>query len=382
MALASVSAFASYDQSARINEEDISDYLSEALIMDFHLLGTLNVDMGNPVTDIVHYWEEDSLNSDKLTLTISLASGALSITHSASSAPHVGDFVTADIGGTNSETMQITAVNSTTNCTVSRSINSTTAASIANSGTVTLQRKEQEFSDIGSDASVNPTVRLNYTEIIPARDLQISGSQLARKMATAQLQDQVAHQLGNRMIEWKRGFTKSLLYSERLGPGSDSVYRALGGYRYWAKAAAPAAQLNTTASTLTLAILDAVNKSIVDQGKYPDTLVVGTDLVGSVNAVDYANRRMLESDTKAGYVVNTILLGQGNAVDVVVDGRVNSGDALLFNRSQFVPRPLQGRAMFTIAGQDWVDGRKRRVLGEWTCEVRNPETLGYLTNKI
>src|SRR3990172_7315124 len=130
MALASVSAFASYDLTARVNEEDISDYLSEALIMDFHLLGTLNVDMGNPVTDIVHYWEEDALNSDKLTLTISLASGDLSITHSASSAPHVGDFVTADIGGTNSEVMQITAVNSTTNSTVSRSINATTAASI------------------------------------------------------------------------------------------------------------------------------------------------------------------------------------------------------------------------------------------------------------
>ena len=128
MALASVSAFASYDQSARINEEDISDYLSEALIMDFHLLGTLNVDMGNPVTDIVHYWEEDSLNSDKLTLTISLGTGDLSITHSASSAPHVGDFVTADIGGTNSETMQITAVNSTTNCTVSPSISTSGAA--------------------------------------------------------------------------------------------------------------------------------------------------------------------------------------------------------------------------------------------------------------
>src|SRR4051794_3858470 len=93
MALSSVSGFASFDQSAQVNTLDISPFLSEALILDFHLLGQLNIDLGNPVSDIIHYWEEDTLNSEILTLTISLGTSDTSITFTSSSAPYVGDYV-------------------------------------------------------------------------------------------------------------------------------------------------------------------------------------------------------------------------------------------------------------------------------------------------
>lgn len=380
MALSSVSAFASYDQSANVNTLDISPFLSEALILDFHLLGQLNIDLGNPVQDIVHYWEEDTLNSEILTLTISLGTSDSSITFTSSSAPHVGDYVINQAApGTNQEVMQVTAVNSATNATVSRGYNATTAASVANSTTVALMRVEQEFSDISTDASVNPTVRTNYTHIIPGRDLQISGSQLARNMATSAMQDQVAHQLQNRMVEWKRDFTRILLYSEKVGPGSDTQYRSLGGLRYWIKSSS--GQTYSTAGTFGTTALNTVNTAIVNLGAYPDTLVIGTDLVASVNAIEATNRRLLETDTKAGYVVNKLLLAQGNEVDVVVDPRVRASDAFLLCKDRVKARPLAGRAMFTIAGQDWVDGKKRRILGEWGLEFRQPQTAAYLWNQ-
>ena len=380
MALSSVSGFASYDQSAQVNTLDISPFLSEALILDFHLLGQLNIDLGNPVQDIIHYWEEDTLNSEILTLTISLGTSDTSITFTSSSAPHVGDYViNQGAPGTNQEVMQITTVNSATNATVSRGYNATTAASLANSTTVALMRVEQEFSDISTDASVNPTVRSNYTHIIPGRDLQISGSQLARNMATSAMQDQVAHQLQNRMIEWKRDFTRVLLYSEKVGPGSDTQYRSLGGIRYWVKNGS--GQQYSTAGTFGTTALNTVNTAIVNLGAYPDTLVIGTDLVASVNAIEATNRRLLESDTKAGYVVNQVLLAQGNAVDVVVDPRVRASDAFLLCKDRVKARPLAGRAMFTIAGQDWVDGKKRRILGEWGLELRQPQVAGYFNNQ-
>ena len=378
MALATSSAFSSFDQSANVNTLDISSFLSEALIYDFSLLGALNIDMSDPVDDIIHYWQEDSLNSDLLTLTISVSSTITSITYTASTAPYVGAYVVATAPGAGSEVMQITAVNSTTNSTVSRGFNST-AASIASGATVALMRLEQEFSNLGDDASVNPTVRSNYTSIIPGRDLQISGSQLARQMATDSFQNQVAHQLENRMKEWKRDLSRSLLYSERIGPGSDTQYRSMGGVRHWVKNAS--GQTESTAGALSLTYLNTVNKAIVDQGVYPDTLVVGTDLVNSINSIEASNRRLLESDKKVGYVVNQVLLGQGNAVDVVVDTRVLTGDAFLFERDRFKAKPLRGRAMITIAGQDWVDGKKRRILGEWGCEVRQPSTFGWISNK-
>jgi hypothetical protein len=63
-------------------------------------------------------------------------------------------------------------------------------------------------------------------------------------------------------------------------------------------------------------------------------------------------------------------------VQVIVDNRVQKGQAFLFPMANVRPRPLNGRALITIAGSDWVDGVKRRILGEWGCEVRNPEGMG------
>jgi hypothetical protein len=380
MALSTVSAFGSFDQSANVNTLDISSFLSEALIYDFSLLGALNVDLNDPVDDIIHYWQEDSLNSELLTLTISLSTSASSLTISSSTAPHVGDYIIAQNGGLNgnSEVMQVTTVNSATSVSVSRGFNST-AASVPNGGTMVLMRAEQEFSDISTDASVNPTVRSNYTHIVPGRDLQISGSQLARNMATTAFQNQVAHQLENRMKEWKRDFTRILLYSERIGPGSDTQYRTMGGLRYWIRSSS--GQTEATSGALSQTYLNTVNKLIVDQGEYPDLLVVGTDLVNSITGFEASNRRLLESDRKVGHVVNYVTLAQGNEVEVVVDTRVSNGDAFLICKDKFKARPLRGRAMITIAGQDWLDGKKRRILGEWGCEVRNPSVHGWLSNK-
>jgi hypothetical protein len=380
MALSTVSAFGSFDQSANVNTLDISSFLSEALIYDFSLLGALNVDLNDPVDDIIHYWQEDSLNSELLTLAISLSTSASSLTISSSTAPHVGDYIIAQNGGLNgnSEVMQVTTVNSATSVSVSRGFNST-AASVPNGGTMVLMRAEQEFSDISTDASVNPTVRSNYTHIVPGRDLQISGSQLARNMATTAFQNQVAHQLENRMKEWKRDFTRILLYSERIGPGSDTQYRTMGGLRYWIRSSS--GQTESTSGALSQTYLNTVNKLIVDQGEYPDLLVVGTDLVNSITGFEASNRRLLESDRKVGHVVNYVTLAQGNEVEVVVDTRVSNGDAFLICKDKFKARPLRGRAMITIAGQDWLDGKKRRILGEWGCEVRNPSVHGWLSNK-
>jgi hypothetical protein len=380
MALSTVSAFGSFDQSANVNTLDISSFLSEALIYDFSLLGALNVDLNDPVDDIIHYWQEDSLNSELLTLAISLSTSASSLTISSSTAPHVGDYIIAQNGGLNgnSEVMQVTTVNSATSVSVSRGFNST-AASVPNGGTMVLMRAEQEFSDISTDASVNPTVRSNYTHIVPGRDLQISGSQLARNMATTAFQNQVAHQLENRMKEWKRDFTRILLYSERIGPGSDTQYRTMGGLRYWIRSSS--GQTEATSGALSQTYLNTVNKLIVDQGEYPDLLVVGTDLVNSITGFEASNRRLLESDRKVGHVVNYVTLAQGNEVEVVVDTRVSNGDAFLICKDKFKARPLRGRAMITIAGQDWLDGKKRRILGEWGCEVRNPSVHGWLSNK-
>ena len=78
--------------------------------------------------------------------------------------------------------------------------------------------------------------------------------------------------------------------------------------------------------------LATVNKSVVNL-VCSHTLVIGTDLVGSVTGFDSSNRRLLESERAAGYTRQEVLLQQGNSVRVVVDSRVATGDAFCSRRS-------------------------------------------------
>lgn len=380
MALATADLFAAFDVTDGAQERDISPVLEEAIYYDLNLLGALNVSFDNPVMDIVHYWNEEQLNADTVTMGASAASNdtALTLTAGHGNRAHIGDQL-YDTTLNSTEVMQITAT-ATGAVTVTRSYNSTTAASIANSAVLALIRTEQEASDIGTDKTLNPTVRNNNTHIFDTYDIKISGSQLARKMATNEYQDFLARQLAARAIEMKIGMTRAFLYSEKsASTGSDTVYRSMAGIRNWIRD--NSGVTNASSEAMSYAVLNLHNKSLVDKGIFPDTLIIGTDLVGSVSGIDSSVRRLRESDTQVGYVVQEVLLNQGNLVQIVVDSRVKTGDAFLITKDKFRARPFNGRAMFVIAGADWVDGKKRRIMGEWTNEFRNPEAGAYLRNK-
>jgi len=386
MALQSVSGFASYDLTDGAQIRDISPILADALYYDLHLLGNINVDFGSPATDIQHWWNEDLLNADTVTgLSIyNSATTTVVLTAGQGARTHVGDLLVArnaaDTTGTVGLVLQVTAI-STDTLTTAWVASGATSTSLSFSPSFAVIPGEQEFSDIGSDKTLAPTVRSNFTHIFAGRyDLAISGSELARNKATSAMADEVAHQLANRAIEMKIGMSRAALYSERVGPGSDTQYRYLGGLRYWNRTASGVR--DTASGSFSYSYLNTQNKSIVDLGKMPDTLLVGTDLVGSITGYDSTNRRLVESDKSVGYTVQQIVLNQGNTVNVVVDPRVNTGDAFLFSGDQLKMVPLQGRGMFVIAAVDFTDGRKRRCLGEWTMEVRNPEATGYFSSKL
>lgn len=396
MALQSAGGFATFNITDGAQIRDISPLLADAIYYDLHLLGNMNVDFGTPATDIQHWWNEDLLNADQALLfgtnTASITTSETNlIVNTATAAAdlalfHVGDLLTTK-GTGSQEVMQITAI-STPSLTVSRAFastaNSGAATSYGASTTFSAIRGEQEGSDIGSDKSLSPTVLSNYTQILAgAFDVKVTGSQLARQMATAQMQDYVARQLSNRAIELKIGLSRALLYSRKSGPGSGTAYRYMGGLQDWianGNGTLLGVQ-DTVSAAFSYSYVNTQNKSIVDKGVFPDTLVIGTDLVGSVTGYDSTNRRLLESDRVAGYTINQVVLNQGNTVNVVVDSRVRTGDAFLLSSERIRLIPLQGRGMFVIAAVDFTDAKKRRVLAEWTSEVRNPQAHGYFANK-
>lgn len=378
MALAASTPFASFGINAQTNILDISPVLAEAIYLDFNLLANgLTFDLNNPVEDTTFYWNQEALNSDTGTLSASATSTATSIglTTGHGARFRIGDLISQNIAGS-TEIIQVTAV-STDTLTVVRAYNSTTAASIASGATLFLMHTDQEGSDIGTDGSVAPTAYSNYTNIKFSKDLVISGSQLARRMATIAMD--VNRQLANRAVELKRDWSRSVLYSEPSTAGSNTVYRSTRGMRSFILNNS-GVSANGSGTALTWALLNTANKSIVDKGLYPDTLVIGTDLVGSVVGFDSTLRRLLETDTQVGYSVNLVTLAQGNEVMVIVDPRVQTGDYFLYSRGNVALKPLVGRGLFMIAATDFVDGVKRRIGSECGLEVRHPEAMAYGTN--
>jgi hypothetical protein len=82
-----------------------------------------------------------------------------------------------------------------------------------------------------------------------------------------------------------------------------------------------------------------------------------------------------------GYQVQTVQLQQGNKVEVIIDGRVNPGDAFLYAADQVSMHPFVGSGMFVIAATDFVDGVKRRLGAEWGLKVQHPECGMWLSAK-
>lgn len=380
MALQTASVYASFDVPAGGYIQDISPALADAIYFDLNFLEAVPLGWDMPVEDTVHRWNEDALNADSITSTASIAAGGTTLTVAATAGRvAVGSQLTPQVSG-NEETLQVTSVDSATQVTVTRSYNGTTAASYPSGTVFATIDSMQEGSDIGTDASVTPTVRLNRTQILGTRDMLVSGTQLARRMSTRELEDFVGHQLANRTTELKMKLIRAVAYSESSAsdPGSDTVYRTMTGLRNFARVSGIR---DTDAEAMSYTVLNAHNKLIVDLGEYVNTLVIGTDLVGSIAGIDSTARRLYESDTAVGYTVQEILLSQGNTIRVVIDSRLVPGEYFLFTRDKVKPLPMQGRGMFTIAATDFSDARKRRVLSEWTVRVHNPEVLGHGKSK-
>jgi len=380
LALSASAPFASFDVTDGAQKRDISPILEDAIYYDLNLLSAVGVSLGNPVFDNRHYWNEEAIDVGTFTVNGALSDSATSWTLDAGHNVTIGDLV-YDTASGSTEVCQITATGATT-ATAVRAHNGTAALAILDDAVLGIIRGEQEGSDIGVDSSQNPTVRSNYTQILNATDLLVSGTQIARKMATTELNDFVARQLAARALELRISWTRAFLYSNQATStevGSDSIYRYMNGLR--AFAVENSGVIDSTSEATGYADLNANNKSVVDKGVFPNILAIGTDLVGSISGIDSSVRRLRESDSTVGYVVQDILLSQGNMVQVVVDARVKAGDYFLWDAGKTELRPLDGRGMFVIAARDFADAQKRRILSEMTLECRNPEAVCHAYSK-
>lgn len=385
MALSSTSFLASFDITDKTQEYDISPVLLAALMNDTGVLGVMPV--GQPTQDTTHYWNEIALNSGTVTVDgtgYNSASTSPSLASGHGARLRIGALLSNLAGGNVSpEVVQVTNVSGDA-LTVVRAYGGTTAvtATFAANGVLTIIGQPlQEGSDIQNDVTVVPTVNSNFTEIFE-RSILITRNQMKRPMAA--VKDILVQSIHDRTMELKRELESSVIHSRAsASAGSDTVYRTFAGLLQLIT------QTTSLGHTFVYADFNSMVKGIVDAGAADDIsrlcFVAPTKVRQYISTFDASNRRLVESDRRAGYYVEQLVSDLGVVVDVVTSnylGNTAPYRSILIDAGRTSLIPFQDDTFKLMAAQDWVDGVKRRVLGEWTMELRHAASAHYVATNI
>jgi hypothetical protein len=387
MALSATNFLASFDITDKTQEYDISAVLLAALMNDTGVLGILPI--GTPARDTTHYWNEIALNASQVTVDgtgYNSASTAPVLASGHGARLRVGALLKNLAGGdVNPELVQVTNINSDT-LTVVRAYGGSTAVTAtfaANAVLDIIAMPLQEGSDIQSDSSVLPTVGQNYTQILE-RSITITRNQMKRPMAA--VADILVQSIHDRTMELKRELERSVIHSRSASSnpaGNDATYRSMAGLFQLIT------QTTSIGATFAYAKFNALVKAVVDAGAADDisrlAFVAPTAVRQNISTFDASNRRLVESDRRAGYYVEQLVSDLGVVVDVVTSnylGNTTPYRGLLLDCGRTSLLPFQDDSFKLMAAQDWVDGVKRRILGEWTLELRHAAFAHYAVTNM
>jgi len=379
MTLDATSFLASFDITDKTQELDISPILLAALMVDTGVLGQVPMS-AESVYDTIHYWNQITLNDPFVTTSGSYLNTDTTINVVSAGVVRKGALLKAiTIGGT--EVMQVTNVAGTA-LTVARGYGGTTAAGGASGAVLTIIGMPlQEASDIQLDVTRVPSVGSNLTQIFE-RSITISRNQMKRRMAA--IHDFLAQSLHDRTMELKRELELALIHSvasSTTPAGSDTVYRTFNGLL---------AQITNAVSTseaMSNVVLDNQVQNLIDNGAADGqsklVLVAPTVIRRTISGFQQSNRRLVESDVKVGHYVEQVVSDLGPVIDVVTSNYLGAGAAgpwtsILLDTSRTSIKPFADDTFKLMAATDWVDGIKRRVLGEYTVEVRNGDKAHFV----
>lgn len=376
---------ASFDITDKTQIYDISPVLLAALMNDTGVLGLLPV--GTPATDTTHYWNKIALNSGTITVD---GTGYATTTDVAPSfvstaGVRVGAILVNLTAGDTQDVLEkcyVSAVTDATTLAVTRSYGGTTASTFTFKASTVVNIMAlplNEGSDIQADSTTVPGVTSNYTQILE-RSITITRNQMKRPMAA--IADMLVQSIHNRTMEIKRELELSVIHgvaNNTAGAGTDAQVRTMNGLL---SSITQTSVIATT--TLTYAIVNSFVKSIVDAGAADDisrlALVAPTPVRQTISAFDSSNRRLVESDRRQGYFVEQIVSDLGVVLDVATSNYLGNSTPTriaVVDCGRASLHPFQDDSFKIMAAQDWVDGVKRRILGEWTLEVRNPDAAHF-----
>ena len=346
------------------NKVDISSVLSLVAVNQTPFLDLIGI--GKPVLDTTYGWYDDRLpkresvlaadytSGTSTTLTVATGDGAY---FPVGSVVKVGSTV-YKVTAVNGDVLTVTALNADANHT-------TGDAFIF----ISIPRAEGKEYEAGTYFPA--TSRENLTQIF-SDYVSISGTQqkIAQYVNTPVFTSEVSKKLAGLKIQLEMAIVNSIYHK----PATNADVRMMKGILQFLGDNGV-----TGTGTLTEANFKAFLRDIWANGGSPTVAIMDSTSAEFFNSLQSDNVIVQRNDQTAGRLVTGYLTQYGE-VRIKVDRWFPANTIVVLSDTNRVKvHPLSGRAFFYEQLAKTGDGVKGQIVGEYTLEVRNPETHGVYT---
>ena len=243
-----------------------------------------------------------------------------------------------------------------------------------------LARPKNEATKANPDNGYQPSTEYNYTQIFDRTALVSNTSiEIPKYGIGGALNYQVERQLMDIAYEMNR----TILRSPRVQRTASENGTMGGIMRFLAQAGGNSVDANGVA--ITPSIMNNGFETAKQNGAQGINLILCNPVQArkiSAFNTNGNNPMVQRNDTTTGSYVTTYVSDQGDVVTIVADRNFDKDKIALLDMTKIVMVPLQNRQMTdkdaTAPGDDFV---ARRIIGEYTLEVKNADTChAYIYN--
>jgi Family of unknown function (DUF5309) len=369
---------ATYSAGATLPElaEDVSDLIAIAASAETPLLDALG-DSTRVARSTVHEWIEDAPLSNRLAVASVISTTLL--TFADVTLLQVGDQLAVEGGG---ENILVTGINTANGqVTVTRGYGGTVSTAVGvGSVLINLGNAALEGDDARAARFTNRTRQSNWTQIFNAT-CEVSGSELAVRQVG--VRDELDYQKAMRVRELLRDLENCVINGRAPTAnqvGSSTVRRTMRGLLSFAETNSlfPGDNGLPEDTALSEIALNAALRYLWEQkGAMIDTILVGGAQKRAINGFVAANRRFYSVNETFKDMVSSYESDFG-VCRVVLSRYVPSDAVMLLDSSRIDVLPLAGRSFQYKSLANTGDRITGQVIGEYTLEVRNANTMGVI----
>ena len=331
-----------------------------------------------------HEWVEDVIQPTEDALDGAILDSDTTITVDDGSKFKVGmiiGFVGYD------EQMKITAI-SGNDLTVTRGYGGTTAVAMDDDTVVRiLYIPAAEGSEPGDDNWEEPGTEYNYTQIF-TRTIRVSNT--ARNSRHLVFEDLIDRGVRDGLIQLEMEMNHAAIYGRRYADTSDpSVPRTLGGVIYFIDQ--PDGNTHdASGAELTTTMMNDILEEIAKDGGQPNLILVGTKQARKISSFNLTSgsapivrTRMTDSRTCSAVYEFVGGLPLGMIETIVVDVNFPDDKVMFLDSRKLALVPMENRGLSDFdATPTGADFTARRILGEYTLEVRNAKQAHGLIKNL